>query len=132
MNAVNEFETLAAPFRQELLAHCYWMLGSIHGAENLVQDTHLRARRLNTESGSPVDILSGPSHLQLGSKRAPAGPTLTAFGRAGPVVPTPARQWPTGPRRRRRCLEGVRERALSTTAWRQRALAPRRPHETHP
>jgi len=52
VNTKQEFEQLAEPHRRELQVHCYRMLGSLQDAEDLVQETLLRAwQKLDTFEG---------------------------------------------------------------------------------
>src|SRR6202046_4636561 len=54
---VEGFDRLVEPFRAELLAYCYRMLGSAHDAEDLVQDTYLRAWRAREQYGETRRLL---------------------------------------------------------------------------
>ncbi len=88
-----DISSLIEPYRRELQVHCYRLLGSLHDAEDLVQETMLRAwQRFDTFKGSSslrtwLYAIATHACLDVLKKRSVRTMPMSAFPAADPGSP---------------------------------------------
>lgn len=95
----SERSLLIEPYRRELLLHCYRLLGSLHDAEDAVQDTMLRAWRhfdTFTEKGPGslrnwLYTIATNTSLDTLKKRSPRTLPTVASAAWNPLIPAAPR-----------------------------------------
>jgi RNA polymerase sigma-70 factor (ECF subfamily) len=131
----SDFTALAERHRRELQVHCYRMLGSLEEAEDLVQETLLRAWRgrsafegrssarawlYRIATNACLDALRRRSH-PVGSA-VPAGERVGGDGPATPEPPTPHDREPGETVAARETIEQAMRSIIDLLPARQRAV----------
>src|SRR5258708_6440920 len=94
--SISDISALIEPYRRELHLHCYRLLGSLHDAEDLVQETMLRAwQRFDTFRGAAslrtwLYTIATNACLDTLKKRQPRTMPIVSTPVADPFGPMPA------------------------------------------